>query len=114
MPIVHINNHCLFYIVAIPSFDRANLPTEVIVEELNRVEIPCTANGRPPPVVSWIKDGNVVSTEGGRRVTNVQGPGIGTLVIENAAPDDQGTYVCRVANAAGEQFHSVELSVLRK
>ena len=35
----------------------------------------------------------------------------GTLEIGNAARDDEGEYKCRVANAAGEQFHTIRLNV---
>ena len=45
--------------------------------------------------------------EGGR-VVKLQS---GTLEIGNAARDDEGEYKCRVANAAGEQFHTIRLNV---
>jgi hemicentin len=97
-------------VYSIPAF-TTNLPTEVNLEELERVELPCTASGIPTPFVTWTRDGVVVGEQEGARVRKLPS---GTLLIENGARDDEGLYTCRVANAAGEQFHNVQLNIFRR
>ena len=91
-----------------PTFTVTNLPTIVTVSEFARVELPCTASGRPVPDVTWSKQGSSVGEVEGARVVKLES---GTLEIGNAARDDEGEYKCRVANAAGEQFHTIRLNV---
>ena len=93
-----------------PTF-TTNLPTEVNVEEPSAVRLPCTASGVPVPLVSWTKNGAVVGEQEGATIRKEQS---GTLFFQNTARENEGLYTCRVANAAGEQFHSVRLNVLRK
>ena len=81
------------------------------MEEPSPVMLLCTASGVPAPLVSWTKNGVVVGEQEGATIQKQQS---GTLFFQNTARENEGLYTCRVANAAGEQFHSVQLNVLRK
>ena len=56
------------------------------------VTLPCSAEGDPPPVISWRKDGGQLPA--GR--TRIQG---GSLIISNLQLSDTGAYTCVATSA---------------
>lgn len=53
--------------------------------------VTCTATGNPLPSVSWIRTGS-------HAITQVQGNGSSTLVLDDATADMSGTYLCIAQN----------------
>ncbi|XP_039417870.1 hemicentin-2 [Corvus cornix cornix] len=77
----------------LPTF--THLPTDTTVSRGERLELVCAAVGSPPPRVSWMANGQLV-TDG---VSGQSGRSI--LRREAATPRDSGTYVCHAENSAG-------------
>ena len=59
------------------------------------VSFVCTANGNPPPIVQWIKDGLVYGSNGSSF------PVTSTLDVESVTPADAGAYTCEASNDIG-------------
>ena len=64
-------------------------------------EFTVTADGNPPPLYEWRKNGTPLS-DGGR----ISGSGKATLTIANAQPSDSGTYSVSVSNTQGSKTSS--------
>ena len=60
-----------------------------------------TADGNPPPLYGWRKNGTPLS-DGGR----ISGSGKATLTIANSQPSDSGTYSVSVSNTQGSKTSS--------
>ena len=54
--------------------------------------------GRPPPTVSWLHDGNLVSNSSRTLISSK-----GNLTISPVTTADQGSYVCRADHPLGRQ-----------
>jgi hemicentin len=85
-------------------FDREDYT--VIVN--SPLQMSCEANGLPPPVISWNRDGaeiNSSATEGTRLLSN------GALRFNRVRLEDAGRYECVASNVAGRASRMVTLSV---
>ena len=90
-------------------------PTFLSAHRGSRVELPCAASGYPLPRYSWSRDGNTVlpSTSGNNITTrsrvHLMG---GNLVLDVAAVDDSGEYICTSENSLGSKSTSVKLEIV--
>ncbi|CAN7984334.1 unnamed protein product, partial [Ixodes hexagonus] len=75
----------------------------------SQVDLPCVAQGYPPPHYSWYKE------EAGRRLSVVESDRVqssnGVLSIRAVSVHDGGRYVCVARNSVGEQKVETLLSV---
>uniref|UniRef100_A0A3P8VIL7 ADAMTS-like 3 n=1 Tax=Cynoglossus semilaevis TaxID=244447 RepID=A0A3P8VIL7_CYNSE len=71
--------------------------------------IRCPAEGFPPPVISWSKDGAPLKTR--PLDSGVVSLPSGSLRIKNVSPQNQGVYSCTATNAAGKSTVSTDLQV---
>ena len=62
------------------------------------VSFVCTANGNPPPIVQWIRDGLVYGSNGSSF------PVTSTLELEYVTPADAGAYTCDASNDIGSSM----------
>ncbi|KAM3956418.1 membrane-bound neuregulin protein vein [Aphomia sociella] len=67
----------------------------------SKVKLECNASARPPPRITWYKDGKPVADIALRRfrVQNFRRRSV--LVIRHAKPEDSATYECRAQGAVG-------------
>ncbi|XP_026490118.1 protein vein isoform X1 [Vanessa tameamea] len=85
----------------------------VLAMQGKRVRLECRASARPPPHISWYKDGKPVADIALRRfrVQNYRRRSV--LVIRHARRDDAATYECRAQGAVGPPaIASANVSVL--
>ncbi|XP_067846589.1 hemicentin-1 isoform X2 [Heptranchias perlo] len=81
--------------------------TEYTVIEEAQAALPCIADGVPEPLLTWQKDGIILQdTPGKYRLMQS-----GELTVENATPDDTGSYTCIATNVAGHDTKTVSLTV---
>ncbi|KAG5266124.1 hypothetical protein AALO_G00250040 [Alosa alosa] len=83
-----------------------NAPRDVTLESGTDVQIPCSAQGEPTPVITWNKDG-VQITESGKFHINPDG----YLQVNDVGPADGGRYECVARNSIGYSSASMVLTV---
>ncbi|XP_015153567.2 roundabout homolog 3 isoform X4 [Gallus gallus] len=71
------------------------------------VQLPCWAEGEPPPRVGWLKDGRTVPGSEGRASLLENG----TLQISSLRVTDSGQYECVATSSMGEMHWSGSLQV---
>ncbi|XP_073903349.1 hemicentin-1 isoform X3 [Castor canadensis] len=83
--------------------------TEVhyMVNENSQAILPCVADGIPTPAINWKKNNVLLANLLGKYTAEPYGE----LVVKNVMPEDSGTYTCVASNAAGEDTHTVTLTV---
>ncbi|XP_077013357.1 hemicentin-1 isoform X4 [Tamandua tetradactyla] len=77
------------------------------VNENSQAILPCVADGIPTPAINWKKDNVLLADLLGKYTAEPYGE----LILENVVPEDSGTYTCVANNAAGEDTHTVSLTV---
>ncbi|XP_067585037.1 hemicentin-1 isoform X1 [Pseudorca crassidens] len=77
------------------------------VNENSQAVLPCVADGIPTPAINWKKDNVLLANLLGKHTVEPYGE----LILENVVPEDSGTYTCVANNAAGEDTHTVSLTV---
>uniref|UniRef100_A0A2K5CWV0 Hemicentin 2 n=1 Tax=Aotus nancymaae TaxID=37293 RepID=A0A2K5CWV0_AOTNA len=83
-------------------------PTQVSVVQDGVAILECNATGKPPPTVTWQRDGQPVGAELGLQLQN-HGQ---SLRVERARAAHAGRYSCVAENVAGRAERRFELSVL--
>lgn len=82
--------------------------TQVSVVQDEEATLECNATGKPPPRVTWERDGEPVGAEPGLRLQS-QGQ---RLHVERARAVHAGRYSCMAENVAGRAERRFSLSVL--
>ena len=101
-----------------PTSRRRSIPpeftTELVdrtIEEGDSVEMQIFVTGTPPPEVVWYKDDQPITIYPHRRFHATRENDICSLEIKDARCSDQGNYICRAKNTAGEVRKSCKLIV---
>ncbi|XP_043342030.1 hemicentin-1 isoform X3 [Cervus canadensis] len=84
-----------------------NTEVHYTVNENSQAVLPCVADGIPTPAINWKKDNVLLSNLLGKYTVEPYGE----LILENVVPEDSGTYTCIANNAAGEDRHTISLTV---
>ncbi|CAG11611.1 unnamed protein product [Tetraodon nigroviridis] len=83
-------------------------PTERKVVLSASLILECEAGGRPPPSLTWLKDGVPVRHSQSLRVLELGGK----IEISSATLSDSGRYVCVATSVAGEKEVKYDVTVL--
>nr|CDJ97202.1 Immunoglobulin I-set and Immunoglobulin domain containing protein [Haemonchus contortus] len=104
-----VGNDTIFYtvrVVQVPTIPTGGAQTVV---EGKLASIECAAEGHPPPIISWLRNG--IRVESG-----IQGVRYDTedkmLIITDVRSSDSGIYVCEATNEAGIARQAYTLEVL--
>lgn len=75
------------------------------------IELKCAASGSPVPSLSWVKNGNELSSSGTARVTYYEGGA--DLTMSTVTSNDSGMYQCFATNEVGSVQASASVIVQR-
>ncbi|XP_021098568.1 hemicentin-1 [Heterocephalus glaber] len=93
-------------IVHIPPRIRST-EARYTVNENSQAILPCVADGIPTPAINWKKNNVLLTNLLGKYTADPHGE----LILENVVLEDSGIYTCVANNAAGEDTHTVSLTV---
>ena len=80
-------------------------PVDTTVNESQSAILKCTADGNPPPRVTWSKLNSSLPV--GRHVVESSG----ALIVKDVRPGDDGVYSCRAENLLGRVNATAKLTV---
>ena len=80
-------------------------PIDTTVNERQSAILKCTADGNPPPQVTWSKLNSSLPV--GRHVVESSG----ALIMKDVRPGDDGVYSCRAENLLGGVNATAKLTV---
>ncbi|KAL1481412.1 hypothetical protein MTO96_034480, partial [Rhipicephalus appendiculatus] len=91
-----------------------NVRSSIVANEADSVELPCAAQGYPPPKYLWEKLSTADNASPQAPVavgSSRHEPTEGSLLIRKVEPQDAGKYMCLVTNAVGEERATITLDV---
>ncbi|XP_011642324.1 fasciclin-2 isoform X3 [Pogonomyrmex barbatus] len=88
------------------------IPSPVNIIEGENANIRCKANGKPPPMFTWIKSLTQQNLSNADRFG--VDPVTGVLTITNVNREDAGEYQCSAINAAGIATTNIQVNVIVK
>ncbi|XP_035289213.1 protein turtle homolog B isoform X4 [Anguilla anguilla] len=80
-------------------------PQYVEAKEGGSITLSCTAFGNPKPVVSWLREGELLGNSRKYKVSD------GSLTVMSISREDRGAYTCRAYSVQGEAVHTTRLLV---
>ncbi|KAM7133198.1 immunoglobulin superfamily member 10 [Molossus nigricans] len=104
--------HVTLSVVSYPPRIVERHAREITVHSGSSVELPCGAEGRPRPSISWILANHTAVSESSEGNRQAQVTSDGTLVIRNLSVYDRGVYKCVASNSAGQDSRLVKVQVI--
>ncbi|XP_039620095.1 protein turtle homolog B isoform X2 [Polypterus senegalus] len=80
-------------------------PQYVEAKEGGSITLTCNAFGNPKPVVSWLREGQLLGNDEKYKVSD------GSLTVHSISREDRGAYTCRAYSVQGEAVHTTRLLV---
>lgn len=96
-----------------PVFTQAP-PKFIQIKTGEKLTIECMAKGHPPPKITWLRDGKVLSNKDGYDIKIDEKTGHSIFVILQGTVKHAGKYECRVENQYGTHSAEINIDVLRK
>jgi len=91
-----------------PIFTQAP-PKFIQIKTGEKLTIECMAKGHPPPKITWLRDGKVLSNKDGFDIRADEKSGHSIFIIPTATVKHAGKYECRVENQYGT--HTAEINI---
>ncbi|CAG9864509.1 unnamed protein product [Phyllotreta striolata] len=83
-------------------------PVNKKMELGSMAKVHCKAQGTPPPIIRWEKDGKSLDNSSNGRITDING----TLHFNGVQTDDKGRYNCLASNSQGLINASITIDVV--
>ena len=96
-----------------PVFTQAP-PKFIQIKTGEKLTIECMAKGHPPPKITWLRDGKVLTNKDGYDIKIDEKTGHSIFVISQGTVKHAGKYECRVENQYGTHSAEINIDVLRK
>ncbi|KAM8931068.1 hemicentin-1 [Pelodytes ibericus] len=93
-----VSKHFILNIMEPPHINSSELTEELSVVVNNQLDLFCYTTGFPPPLITWLKDGQALSQGGNMHL--IKGGQI--LRITNVQEEHLGRYTCLASNRAGD------------
>ncbi|XP_075038771.1 hemicentin-1 [Mixophyes fleayi] len=93
-----VSKHFILNVLDPPSINGSDNTDELSVVVNNQLDLICNSMGFPPPVITWLKGGQILSQTD--KVNFMKGGQI--LRITSAQEEHIGLYTCVVSNRAGD------------
>ncbi|OPJ68156.1 turtle-like protein B isoform C [Patagioenas fasciata monilis] len=87
-----------------PTFTETP-PQYVEAKEGSSVTLTCMAFGNPKPIVTWLREGDLLGANSKYQVSD------GSLTVLSISREDRGAYTCRAYSIQGEAVHTTRLLV---
>ncbi|CAM5121158.1 unnamed protein product [Natator depressus] len=87
-----------------PTFTETP-PQYVEAKEGSSITLTCMAFGNPKPIVTWLREGDLLGASGKYQVSD------GSLTVVSISREDRGAYTCRAYSIQGEAVHTTRLLV---
>ncbi|KAG8182020.1 hypothetical protein JTE90_013951 [Oedothorax gibbosus] len=94
-----------------PTIDKKHLKSNYFVKEGDSVKINCSIKGYPKPIITWIKDSDVIPVHSSPHI--IFSDDLQQLELMYAAIRDAGKYTCIAGNEVGtaEQDFKIDVQV---
>ena len=92
-----------------PEFSEPLKDIQVAAGDEGRFDV--RVSGSPNPSVEWFKGTKKIEDKGKFMLIDDEEEDLFSLVIDEVAPDDAGTYTCKATNEAGEASCKAELQL---
>lgn len=96
-------------ILAPPAIEKKGLKKVYFVKEADSVTIKCPVKGYPAPVITWLKDSDVIPLHSSPHINFSDG--FQNLQLLHASLKDAGTYTCIAGNEIGTDEMDFKLDV---
>lgn len=87
-------------------------PKFIQIKTGEKLTIECTARGYPPPKITWLRDGKVLTNKDGLDIKFDQATGQSTFIIPSATLKHLGKYECKIENQYGTHSSEIDIDVL--
>lgn len=97
------------FILAPPSIEKKGLKKVYFVKEADTVTLQCPVKGYPAPIITWLKDSDVIPLHSSPHINFSDG--FQKLQLLHATLKDAGTYTCIAGNEIGTDEVDFKLDV---
>ncbi|XP_016057226.1 PREDICTED: immunoglobulin superfamily member 10 [Miniopterus natalensis] len=111
-PLGKAHLHVTLSVISYPPRILERHTKEITAHSGSTVELPCRAEGRPAPTISWALANLTVVSESSEGNGRALVTSDGTLVLHSVSVYDRGFYKCMASNSAGQDSLLVKVQVI--